>query len=60
MNLSLESDVFKAKAKVLDELNRHHMDEEEKEHFPWLERNCSADQLEELFDQYERAEEKEQ
>ena len=60
MNLSLESDVFKAKAKVLDELNRHHMDEEEKEHFPWLEQNCSADQLEELFDRYEKAEEKEQ
>lgn len=60
MDLSLESDVFKAKAKVLDELNRHHMDEEEEEHFPWLEGNCSAEQLGELFERYESAEEEAQ
>jgi iron-sulfur cluster repair protein YtfE (RIC family) len=57
MDLSLDSEVFKAKAKVLDELNRHHMDEEEEEHFPWLEGNRSADQLQKLFDRYEKAEE---
>lgn len=56
MDLTLDGDVFKAKAYVLDEVNRHHMDEEEKTHFPMLERMASEDKLDELFDRYERAE----
>ncbi len=57
MGLSLESDIFRAKTKVLDDLNRHHMDEEEKEHFPNLQRQCSSEELDRLFTQYEEAEE---
>lgn len=56
LDLTLDSEVFKAKASVLDELNRHHMEEEEKEHFPWLERNASERKLDELFKSYEEAE----
>jgi hemerythrin superfamily protein len=59
MKVSLESEVFKAKAKVLDEINRHHMNEEEEEHFLWLQGNCSGEQLSQLFERYEKAEEEE-
>ncbi len=31
MELKTDSDIFKAKAKVLDELNRHHIQEEEED-----------------------------
>jgi hemerythrin-like domain-containing protein len=58
MELTLDSDIFNAKAYVLDELNRHHMDEEEKEHFPTLEREASKQQMDELFGQYKHAEKK--
>jgi hemerythrin-like domain-containing protein len=57
MELSLDSDIFRAKAKVLMELNNHHLEEEEEEHFPTLERLCSKEQLDELFKAYEDAEE---
>ncbi len=58
MDLTLSSDVFKAKASVLDEMNRHHMEKEEEIHFPMLEQMADEDQLDKLFDQYEEAEEK--
>lgn len=53
-----ESDVFKAKASVLDELNRTHMDEEEQIHFPWLEKHVNAGEMDRLYEEYEDAEEK--
>lgn len=56
MDLTLDSEIFNAKAYVLDELNRHHMDEEERSHFPMLESMTSEDQLDELFEAYEKAE----
>ncbi len=58
MDLETDSEVFKAKAKVLDELNRHHLEEEEKEAFKHLQKLCSDQELSELFEQYEQAEEK--
>jgi hemerythrin-like domain-containing protein len=58
MDLNLDSEIFNAKAYVLDELNRHHMDEEEKEHFPTLEREASQEELDKLFDRYKKAEKK--
>jgi iron-sulfur cluster repair protein YtfE (RIC family) len=57
MDLTVDNDIFKAKASVLDEMNRHHMEKEEEIHFPMLERMADEDQLDELFDQYEEAEE---
>jgi hemerythrin-like domain-containing protein len=56
MDLSLDGDTFLAKAYVLDELNRHHMDEEEKTHFPIMERMLPDQRIDELFEQYEQAE----
>ncbi len=56
MDLTLDSEIFNAKAYVLDELNRHHMKEEEEKHFPTLERKASKQQLDELFERYEEAE----
>lgn len=56
MDLTLDGDVFKAKAYVLDEMNRHHMDEEEKTHFPMLEKMASQEKLDALFERYEKAE----
>jgi len=58
MGLNLTSEVFKAKASVLHELNEHHVEEEEQEHFAWLDQHCTKKQLDELFAQYEKAEEK--
>ena len=58
MDLETDSKVFKAKAKVLDELNRHHVEEEEKDAFQHLQTLCSDQELSELFEQYEQAEEK--
>lgn len=57
MNLTLDSEIFNAKAYVLDELNQHHMEEEEKEHFPTLEQLATEEELDRLFDQYKQAEE---
>lgn len=56
MDLTLDGDVFKAKAYVLDEMNRHHIDEEEKTHFPMLEKMASQEELDALFERYEKAE----
>lgn len=58
MDVSLDGETLHAKAYVLDELNRHHMDEEEKTHFPRLQSMASEQQLDELFEQYEQAEKK--
>jgi len=56
LNLNPESEVFSAKVAVLVELNKHHMEEEEKKHFPWLEANASTEQLDKLFEDYKAAE----
>lgn len=58
MDLALDSDIFNAKAYVLVELNRHHIDEEEKKHFPTLESEASKQELDDLFEQYKDAEKK--
>ena len=58
MDLNTDSDIFKAKATVLDELNRHHIEEEEKDIFAHLTRLCDDKKLDSLFKQYEEAEEK--
>lgn len=58
MDLDVEGEVFAAKAYVLDELNRHHMDEEESAHFPMLQQKLSAQELDGLYEEYEKAEEK--
>ncbi len=58
MELNTDSDIFKAKAAVLDELNRHHIEEEETTIFNHLQRLCDDKKLDELFQQYEKAEEK--
>ena len=58
MELDTQSETFKAKAKVLDELNRHHIGEEEKNIFAHLQKLCDNNHLDELFDEYEAAEEK--
>ena len=56
LDLSPGSEVFSAKAAVLVELNKHHMEEEEGMHFPWLEANASKEQLDALFEDYKAAE----
>ena len=58
MGLSLNGDVFNAKAYVLDEMNRHHMKEEEKTHFPMLEEMASQEQIDKLYADYKETEEK--
>ncbi len=57
MDLETKSDIFKAKAKVLDELNRHHIEEEEKDVFGHLKKLCSDKEMDKLYQQYEKAEE---
>lgn len=57
MEIDPGSDEFQAKAAVLDELNRHHLDEEEQTHFPRLERLASSEKLDALFKTYEQTEE---
>lgn len=56
MDLEPDGETFPAKAYVLDELNRHHMDEEEKTHFPMLQDMASDQKISELYDRYEQAE----
>lgn len=58
MDLKTNSDIFKAKAAVLDEVNRHHIEEEETAIFGHLKRLCDDKKLDTLFEQYEQAEEK--
>jgi hemerythrin superfamily protein len=55
LDLTLDSDVFSAKAAVLSELTKHHTEEEESEHFPWLENHSSRQQLDSLFESYKAA-----
>lgn len=57
MDLTLDSEVFNAKAYVLDEMNRHHMKEEENTHFPMIEDMASPEKLDGLFERYKEAEE---
>jgi hemerythrin-like domain-containing protein len=57
MALDTGSDIFNAKAKVLDELNRHHIEEEEGKIFGHLKRLFDRQELDKLFEQYEKAEE---
>lgn len=58
MDLSVNNDTFPAKAYVLYELNKHHMNEEEQTQFPMLERMTSKEQIDELYAQYKKAEAK--
>lgn len=58
MDLALDGETYDAKGYVLDELNEHHMKEEEETHFPHLQSMASEQKLDELFEQYEHAEEK--
>lgn len=55
-DLSLDGDTFSAKAYVLDELNRHHMEEEEQDHFPKIEAMTTPQKLDELYQEYEQRE----
>lgn len=57
LDMVKDTETFHAKAYVLDEFNRHHTDEEEKEHFPMMERLASQEKLNSLFQDYENAEE---
>ena len=59
LELSPDSEIFKAKASVLGEMNEHHMAEEENTHFPWLEQHVSKERLDALYKEYEAAEEAE-
>jgi len=58
MDLDPEDKIFKAKTKVLDELNRHHIKEEEGKIFDHLQKLCKDEELDSLFEQYEKGEEK--
>lgn len=55
MDLHVESHIFRAKTKVLMDLNDYHIEEEEVEHFTTIQRLCGSDQLDELFATYEDA-----
>jgi len=56
MDLDVENEIFTAKAKVQREENGHHLEEEEEEHFPWLESLASEEELDALYEAYELAE----
>lgn len=56
MDLDVDDEIFIAKAKVLREVNNHHLKEEEEEHFPRLESLASEEELDTLFEAYEHAE----
>lgn len=60
MELDVEGEVLTAKAKVLEEINNHHLKEEEEKHFPRMETLASDDQMDELFQAYKAAEAKAQ
>lgn len=57
MKMKVDTDVFIAKAKVLDELNNHHIEEEEEDTLAHLVKLCSDQELSDLFQKYEQAEE---
>lgn len=56
MELDVDDENFIPKAKVLREVNNHHLKEEEEEHFPRLESLASEEELDSLFEAYEHAE----
>lgn len=56
MELDPEEEIFTAKAKVLQEVNAHHLHEEEEEHFPLLQKLADDKVLDELFETYEATE----
>ena len=56
MALDVDDENFTPKAKVLREVNNHHLEEEEEEHFPRLESLASEEELDRLFEAYEHAE----
>ena len=56
VSMSSEGEVFKAKAKVLDEMNRHHIKEEEEDIFVHMQKLCSDEELSDLYERYEKAE----
>lgn len=58
MALQIDSPEFKAKAAVLDELNRHHIEEEEGGIFDHLKKLCNDKELSSLFADYQKVEEK--
>ncbi len=58
MELSAESDIFKAKAKILDELNQRHIEEEETTIFAYLYRLCDNKNLDGLFKKFADGEER--
>lgn len=60
MELDPEGDILNAKAKVLHESNRHHMNEEEQTHFPRIESMASKEELDRLYKEYEEREESEE
>lgn len=57
MALEAESGIFQAQAKALDELNRRHIAHEEGQIFGHLERLFDKQELDRLFEQYEKTEE---
>ncbi|MEW6720306.1 MAG: hemerythrin domain-containing protein [Thermodesulfobacteriota bacterium] len=57
MVIEAGSGIFQAKAKALDELNRHHIEHEEGKTFGHLERLFDRQELDRLFEQYEKTEE---
>jgi len=56
MKLDVNDENFIPKAKVLKEVNNHHLKEEEEEHFPRLESLADKEKLDFLFEAYEKAE----
>lgn len=58
MAMDVDDEIFIAKAKVLREVNNHHLKEEEEEHFPRLESLASEEELDALFEAYKSAEKK--
>lgn len=57
IEMDLSDERLMPKANVLREVNGHHLEEEEEEHFPRLEALASESELDDLFKKYEAAEE---
>lgn len=56
--LESDSEEFWAKIKVLQELNEHHIDEEEEETFTILANKFSSTELDKMYEQYRETKEK--